>query len=271
MNGFLETTGVSDAGAVRHFNEDRMVIAPELGVLAVADGMGGHRSGEVASHLATQALLANLKARLPLLTRRPPTSPRMLVEESIIQANQAVFQAANGAPVHQGMGTTLATTLFHDNRVMVGHLGDSRVYRLRGQVLELLTRDDSLLRDEVEAGLIAAEDAARSHNRSLITQALGAGPRVEAHLREVDAIPGDLFLLCSDGLTDLVDDRDIELILSSLWVNLPLAATHLVQAAKDQGGFDNVSVVLARVLGPFPAPRPGTGWRERLLGWLGRH
>jgi protein phosphatase len=270
MSGYLETVGMSDAGAVRQYNEDRIVVAPDLGLMALADGMGGHRAGEVASQLAVEALVAHLKSRLPLLTAADrPSTPRMLLDESINQANRVVYEAGQRHVAHHGMGTTLAVALFHDNRVALGHLGDSRVYRLRGQVLELLTRDDSLLREEVDAGLIAADEAADSHNRSLITRALGGAARVRPHLREVDALPGDLFLLCSDGLNDLVGDDDIELILASLWVNLPLAAEHLVQAAKDRGGFDNVSVILARVRQPFPASRGG-GLLDRILRWLGR-
>ena len=269
MSGYLETVGMSDAGAVRQFNEDRIVVAPELGLMALADGMGGHRAGEVASHLAVEALVAHLRSRLPSLTVADRSStPRMVLDESIIQANRVVYDAGQRHVAHQGMGTTLAAALFFDNRVTLGHLGDSRVYRLRGQALELLTRDDSLLREEVDAGLIAAEEAADSHNRSLITRALGSAERVKPHLREVDALPGDLFLLCSDGLNDLVDDEDIELILASLWVNLPLAAELLVQAAKDRGGFDNVSVILVRVREAFPASRR-RGLLGRVMRWLG--
>jgi protein phosphatase len=189
------------------------------------------------------------------------------MNESINHANKAIFDAAQARPTHQGMGTTLAAALFYDNGIVLGHVGDSRIYRLRGNTLELLTRDDSLLRDQVDLGLIAAADASASHNRSLVTQALGMAEVVPPHLREEDAAPGDLYLLCSDGLNDLVDDADIELILTSLRTHLPLAAHHLVQAAKDNGGYDNVSVIVAKVLKPFPAARRD-GWIARLIGWL---
>ena len=165
------------------------------------------------------------------------------------------------------MGTTLAMTLFYDNRVALGHLGDSRIYRLRDDVLQLLTRDDSLLRDEIELGFISAADAGGSHNRSFVTRALGSEENARAHLREYEASPGDIYVLCSDGLNDLVEDADIELIVSALKTNLPLAANHLVQAAKDNGGYDNVSVILAKVLKPFPAARHHR-WISRLFGWL---
>ena len=133
--------------------------------------------------------------------------------------------------------------------------------------LQLLTSDDSLLRDQIELGFISAADAGDSHNRSLVTQALGVEESVRAHLREDEAFPDDIYLLCSDGLNDLVEDADIALIISALKTNLPLAASHLVQTAKDNGGYDNISVILAKVLRPFPAAshRP---WISRLFGWL---
>lgn len=263
---FLEAVGLTDVGNVRQFNEDRIVVAPEIGVLLVADGMGGHRAGEVASHLAAELVLTGIKARLADL-RSPARqhSPLLALNESINQANQAIFDHAKASPMREGMGTTLAVALFDDDTVSIAHVGDSRIYRLRDGRLELLTRDDSLLRQQVDAGLIAVSDAAGSHNRALVTQAVGAAERVDAHLRDVDATPGDVFLLCSDGLNELVDDADLELIVGSLASNLPLAARILVQAANDNGGYDNVSVILARVRAPFPVRR---GWLGRLAGWF---
>ncbi len=265
---FIEVIGVTDVGNVRQFNEDSIAIDARNGIMALADGMGGHRAGEVASRLATDIILAGLKSRVAEFragARQP--SPVLAVSESINRANKAVFDAAQTRPTYHGMGTTLALVLFYDDSVALGHIGDSRIYRLRDEVLQLLTRDDSLLRDQVELGLISAADASESHNRSLVTRALGVEQSVSAHLRQEDASPGDIFLLCSDGLNDLVDDADIELIVSSLKSNLPLAALHLVQTAKDNGGYDNVSVILARVLKPFTAAGHNR-WIARLFGWL---
>ena len=247
------------------YNEDCLALDPELGVVAVADGMGGHRAGEVASAMAAQIVLTGLRQRLPEL--RPsdnPHSPLLAVEESINQANLAIWGAAKGNARQLGMGTTLALAVFHDNRIVIGHIGDSRVYRLRGAKLQLLTRDDSLLRDEVDAGLISVADAGKSHNRSLVTQALGVAERVPVHVRQVDALPGDIVLICSDGLSDRVEDADIELILQELRGNVPLAAQLLVQTANDNGGYDNITAIVTRVRKPFPAAR---GWQRRLLGW----
>lgn len=262
---FIEVAAATDLGNIRQYNEDSIAVDPELGVVAVADGMGGHRAGEVASAMATQAVLAGLRQRLAeLRSGADQHSPLLAVEESINQANLAIRGAARAHAGHLGMGTTLALALFHDNRIVIGHIGDSRVYRLRAGKLHLMTRDDSLLRHQVDAGFISAADATESHNRSLVTQALGTAEQVTAHVRQVDALPGDIVLLCSDGLNDLVEDPDIELILQEIGANLPLAAQLLVQTAKDNGGYDNITAIVARVRKPFPAAR---GWQRRLLGW----
>jgi PPM family protein phosphatase len=263
---FIEMVGITDVGSVRQYNEDSIAIDPEKGVMALADGMGGHRAGDVASRLATEAIFNELKSRIAEFGNGAgPHSPRLAVDQSIKRANKTVYGAAQANAAYQGMGTTVAAAVFYDNRVTLGHLGDSRIYRLRGNMLQLLTRDDSLLRDQVELGIIAAADASESHNRSLVTRALGIGEDVSPHLREEQTLPGDIFLLCSDGLNDLVDDADIELIMYSLKSNLALAAHHLIQTAKDNGGYDNVSVILGRVLKPFP---PARRWVSRLFRWL---
>ena len=265
---FIEVAVSTDVGNVRQFNEDSVATDAERGLAILADGMGGHRAGEVAGRMATEIILSTLQADVgEFRSNTGPHSASRVVNESINRANSAIFSAAASHPHYQGMGTTLALVLFHDNRVTLAHLGDSRIYRLRASRLNLLTRDDSLLRDQIELGLIAAADAAESHNRSLVTRALGIEASVSAHVRDEEALPGDVFLLCSDGLNDLVDDDDIELIVDSLKSNLPLAANHLVQTAKDNGGYDNVSVILVRVQKPFPASSQA-GWMKRVFGWL---
>jgi PPM family protein phosphatase len=265
---FIEMVGITDVGSVRQFNEDSIALDPDNGSMVLADGMGGHRAGEVASRMATDAIFDELKSRIPEFGNAAgQRSPRLTVDRSIKRANQSVYEAAQANPAYHGMGTTVVAGVFHDNALALGHLGDSRVYRLREGKLRLLTRDDSLLLDQVELGIIAAADASDSHNRSLVTRALGIGKTVSPHLHEEPVLPGDIYLICSDGLNDLVDEADIELILQSLQTNLTLAAQHLVQTAKDNGGYDNVSVILAKVLKPFPAGS-GQGWLGRLFGWL---
>lgn len=266
---FIEIAALTDVGNVRQFNEDSIVTDPDAGVAVLADGMGGHRAGEVASRMATQIILSTLQTQIAEFGADSDRhTPSWAVDRSINRANTAVFEAAQAQPDCQGMGTTLALTLFYNNRVTLGHIGDSRIYLWRDNLLQLLTRDDSLLREQVELGIISTADAGESHNRSLVTRALGVELTAAAHVREEEARPGDVFLLCSDGLSDLVEDADIELILSGLQGNLPLAAGHLVQAAKDNGGYDNVSVILAKVHKPFPATGHGR-WMRWLLGRFG--
>ena len=157
---FIEIAAVTDAGSVRQFNEDSIVTDPESGVAVLADGMGGHRAGEVASQMATQIIMGGLQTQVgELRSDTTQLSPLRAVEQSIIRANKAIFDAAQGKSTYYGMGTTLALTLFYDNRVALAHIGDSRIYRLRNNALQLLTSDDSLLRDQIELGLISAADA----------------------------------------------------------------------------------------------------------------
>ena len=267
-HNFIEMAAVTDAGSVRQFNEDCVVTDPKIGVAVLADGMGGHRAGEVASHMAARIIYNDLQFQGPLFQSGADAhSPLRALDRSINRANRAVFEAAQAQATYHGMGTTVALAVFYDDRVALGHIGDSRIYRLRNGALQLLTRDDSLLRDQIELGLISAKDARDSHNRSLVTRALGIAKSIHAHVREDEASPGDIFVLCSDGLNDLVDDADIELIVRALKSNLPLAATHLVQAAKDNGGYDNVSVILARVGKPLAAANLRR-WIARRFRWL---
>jgi len=264
----LELASLSDAGRVRALNEDAAAVDGDYGIAVVADGMGGHRAGEVASRLALDVVLERLRAKLRQYragARRP--MPLQFAEQIVGEANRAIYAAAREQAGCSGMGTTLALALFHGQQVALVHVGDSRIYRLRSGRLQLLTRDDSLLRDQVELGLIAAEDASESHNRHLVTQALGVGTRVTVHGHEEELRSGDVFLLCTDGLNDQVEESDIELIIDSLKTNLPLAASHLVQLANDNGGYDNITVVLVRVGDASPAAqRPG--WLRRVASWI---
>lgn len=269
MGDFLEVAALTDVGNVRQYNEDSIAVSVDEGIVALADGMGGHRAGEVASVMATETVMAGLKIAAEAFDARDRArQPLHALGQSINRANQVIHEAGRADVRYRGMGTTLVAAVFHDNRIAYAHVGDSRIYRARAGTLTLLTRDDSLLRDQVDLGVISAAEARQSHNRSLVTRALGIEATVSAHLAQEPALPGDVYVLCSDGLNDLVDDADIELIVDKLAANLPLAALHLVQAAKDHGGHDNVSVILARVRAPFPAASASLWRRFRL--WLAR-
>lgn len=264
----LEFASLSDPGRVRTLNEDAAAVDRKHGIAVVADGMGGHRAGEVASRMALDIVIDRLRSKvLRFRAGAGQAMPLQFARQIVGEANKAIHSAARKQAGCNGMGTTLALALFHGRQVALLHVGDSRIYRLRSGRLQLLTRDDSLLRDQVELGLIAAEDAGESHNRHLVTQALGIAPRVHVHRQEKSAQSGDVFLLCTDGLTDLVEEADIELIVDALKTNLPLAASHLVQLANDNGGYDNITVALVRVLDDEPATKR-KGWISRLLDWL---
>jgi serine/threonine protein phosphatase PrpC len=178
-----------------------------------------------------------------------------LVREQVLKANSSIFQAAQSQPQYAGMGTTLVVCLFYDNRILAAHLGDSRLYMLRGGDFRQVTRDHSLLQEQIDSGIITAEQAKKAAHKNLVTKALGIDPTVEPEIHEYSTRPGDIYLLCSDGLCDMVEDEDIGMTLQALGGNLKLAAQQLVQMANDNGGRDNVSVILVRVLREYPGPR----------------
>jgi protein phosphatase len=266
----LQCVGRSDAGMVRSHNEDAIYMDPARGLVVLADGMGGYNAGEVASGMATTLIggeLAGALARANLRRAAPEghECARAMVAAEIARANGAIYQAAQSQPQYSGMGTTLVMAVFFDNAVCLAHIGDSRCYRYRDGRLELITRDHSLLQEQIDIGMITPEEARRSQNRNLVTRAVGVDPVVEAEVHEYDTLSGDIYLLCSDGLNDMVEDADIELTLRAMSANLELAAAQLVQMANDNGGRDNVSVILVKVLRAYPAER---GIVERLRSWL---
>lgn len=248
---FLEIAARTDPGVLRSLNEDSIATVDELGLLVLSDGMGGYQSGDVASNLTTQVIVEGLTQGLQ---GKPKHSSEVaaMVEDVVKRANRAIFMEGErrAQRIHssqeQMMGSTLALLLFRNNHVTLAHVGDSRIYRLRANQLELLTHDHSLLQEQIDQGILSTEAAATSHNRHLVTRGLGLKAEVEVTLDECEALPGDIYLLCSDGLNDMVDNADIERVLNSLQANLPLAASQLVMIANDNGGEDNISVILAK-------------------------
>ena len=268
LKSALEIATATDSGMVRSHNEDSIAADQEVGLAVLADGMGGYNAGEVASGIAVELIRAETKK--VLAGKKPEElngrSAEQLITDHATRANAAIYQASQSQPQYSGMGTTLVVALWHDNHVSVGHVGDSRLYRLRDGVLEQVTRDHSLLQEQIDSGMITKEQARHSQNKNLVTRAVGIDPEVETEVHTYPVRPGDIFLLCSDGLNDMVTDEDIQLTLASLQANLPLAAQQLVQRANDNGGRDNVSVILVRVVKDFAAR---TGWREKLKSWFG--
>jgi protein phosphatase len=266
LTNVIEIATATHSGMVRSHNEDSIAADAGVGLAVLADGMGGYNAGEVASGIAVAMISAGLKKALASITGELDVAmAEKLVGEHAVRANNAIFQASQSQQQYAGMGTTLVVALWHDDRLIVGHIGDSRLYRMRASKLEQVTRDHSLLQEQIDSGLITKEQARHSQNKNLVTRAVGIDPEVEAEVHSYPVQVGDIYLLCSDGLNDMVTDEDMELTLSSLQANLPLAAEQLVQQANDNGGRDNVSVILVRVLKSFPAR---SGLVDRLKSWF---
>lgn len=267
----LEIVSQTNPGMVRSHNEDSVAQELACGLVVLADGMGGYNAGEVASGIAVSVVATEVCQHLHDVspTDRDAASGEelgvLLLRDNIQRANASIFHAAQSQPQYAGMGTTIVAGLFYDNRVVVGHVGDSRMYRLRGEVLETITRDHSLLQEQIDGGMISVEDARVSKNKNLVTRAVGIDAEVVPEIHVHDALVGDIYLLCSDGLNDMVEDEDIQSTLYAMQGNLPLAAEQLIQMANDNGGRDNVSVMLVKVNGEFAAPR---GWLEKLHHWF---
>lgn len=247
-----------DTGRARSNNEDAVAIDTGCGLAVLADGMGGYNAGEVASGMATSFIHTELGRWLAEAgAQAPEADVRRAMEICVDNANRAIFNAANAQAQYAGMGTTLVVAAFRAGHALIGHVGDSRAYRLRGGRLQQVTRDHSLLQEQLDAGLISPEQAAFSANKNLVTRAVGVEDTVllETHLHEVQ--PGDLYLLCSDGLSDMLSDPTIAQILQTQPA-LPDAGRQLIAAANEAGGKDNISVVLVRAAGGS-APG-GRGW-----------
>jgi serine/threonine protein phosphatase PrpC len=233
----VEQAGRSDVGRQRSANEDDFVLSPPF--FAVADGMGGAKAGEVASAMATEVFEGELDSDEPA---------EIQLSRILREANRRIYELAVADESHRGMGTTLTAAKVTGEEVSLGHVGDSRAYRMRDGELEQLTRDHSLVAELERSGQITAEAAEHHPQRSIITRALGPEPDVEVDTYTLAGREGDLFLLCSDGLTSMISDQEVGSILRSA-DSLDAAAEALVRAANQSGGKDNITVVLFR-LGP---------------------
>ena len=271
LKGKLRCVGVSDTGRVREHNEDTIGTDVDIGLVVLADGMGGYKAGEVASGIAVRTIMGLVKEaveREDLGIRDEATGlsrPGILLRDAIQRANKIIYQTARSQPQCEGMGTTVVSALLFDNMISIAHVGDSRLYRLRGSKFEQVTMDHSLLQELVDRGFYSPEEAQRAANKNYVTRALGVESNVEVELQEVPVHKGDHYVLCSDGLNDMVEDSDIHLTVNTFGDNLDTVAKHLIQLANDNGGRDNVSVVMAQILEAFPARRSVF---DRVLGWF---
>ncbi len=261
LRGKIDFAELTDTGRVREHNEDAIGTNPDIGLMVLADGMGGYNAGEVASGIAVQIVteLASEAAEREHLNDIDTHSGLMrqsiILRDAVYRSNKIIYQTAQSQTHCEGMGTTIVACMFYDDKVSVAHVGDSRAYRLRGGQFDQITLDHSLLQELVDRGFYSHEEAQRSTNRNYVTRALGVEPTVEVEVHEYDVLPDDIYLLCSDGLPDMVEDDDIHLTISTFDASLDRVGQQLVDLANDHGGRDNVSVMLAQVKEAFPAKR----------------
>ncbi|MRD48628.1 Stp1/IreP family PP2C-type Ser/Thr phosphatase [Caenimonas koreensis] len=236
----------TDPGLARENNEDSVTFEENVRLGVLADGMGGYNAGEIASGMATTFIKSELGRWLMQAGRHANAREvRRAMEICVDNANRSIFNAANSNPQYSGMGTTLVLGVFQDGKVLLGHIGDSRCYRLRGTEFVQVTKDHSLLQEQMDAGLITPEQAATSSNKNLVTRALGVEDAVLLEVNEHRVDPGDIYLMCSDGLSDMVDDEGIAKILGND-STLEQKVAQLIDAANANGGRDNISVLLAQ-------------------------
>ena len=262
LRGKIDFAEFTDTGRVRDHNEDAVGSNPDIGLMVLADGMGGYNAGEVASGIAVQIVSemaiagANREEREDIDPHSGLMRQSIVLRDAVYRANKIIFQTAQSQTHCEGMGTTIVACMFYDNKVSIAHVGDSRAYRLRGDRFDQLTLDHSLLQELVDRGFYSHDEAQRSTNRNYVTRALGVEPTVEVEVHEHDVLPDDIYLLCSDGLPDMVEDEDIHLTISTFNASLDVVGQQLIELANDHGGRDNVSVMLAQVLAPFTAKKP---------------
>lgn len=257
----------TDTGQLRTRNEDAIASDASIGLAVLADGMGGYNAGDVASQMAVLTITADLMSGFSLARQSgqqvDSRTASTMMSHAVNAANKAIYQVSIEQSQCAGMGTTLVLSLFVDNQVVIGHIGDSRAYVLRGDQLIQLTNDHSLLQEQIDSGLLTMEQAKLATYKNFVTKALGVEPfmdlEINTHLVEV----GDLYLLCSDGLTDMVEPYDIETTLIEHQDNLESIANALIRKANQRGGKDNISVILISVVEEFPLNKPN--WLKSLI------
>jgi len=250
----IRYAAASDAGRVRKNNEDAFIADPALGIFAVADGMGGHASGEVASRMAVDLLRESIarasqerKSSLAEDHTAVLSSPANVLINGFRLANQRIYRSSQEKKEYKGMGTTLVAIYFTNSSSTVAHVGDSRLYQIRGPFIEQVTEDHSLVWEEYKQGLIAKEALSSSPHKNIITRALGLQPTVDIEVKEIDPQPGDCLILCSDGLSDMVQDEEMLGAVNKDSENLHRACDELMRLANTRGGKDNITLLLIQI------------------------
>lgn len=253
----------TDPGMIRENNEDALAVDSITGLCILADGMGGYNAGEVASGMACTFIKSEMSRWLSEAGMNANGKEvKRALEICVENANHSIFNAANSNPQYTGMGTTLVAGVFQATRLVLGHIGDSRCYRLRGGDFEQITKDHSLLQEQIDAGLLTPAQALTSVNKNLVTRALGVEDAVLLDVSEHSVEEGDLYLMCSDGLSDMVRDAVLADIMQG-HLTLEQKGRQLINAANDNGGRDNISVILT-LAKKHVAPKRGI--LSRMLG-----
>jgi PPM family protein phosphatase len=236
------------AGQVRPLNEDAVGADPDSGLFILADGLGGYNAGEIASTMAVSTLLAELPADLEAARAGgSPFDPEKVLRERLIAMNSTIFRAALNSSAFEGMATTIVVAWLLGDRLWVAHTGDSRLYRVRNGQLEQLTRDHSFSQELLDAGMVTEEEARLLPAKNLVTRALGASAEVDPEVRDYPLKSGDVLMMCSDGLTEMINFAEIGQKLVSCKADVQESARQLVDMANEAGGRDNVSVVVVGV------------------------
>jgi serine/threonine protein phosphatase PrpC len=261
LKGKILLHGQTDVGSVRDHNEDAIGYKDNIALAVLADGMGGHRGGEMASAITVSTIL-DVISKKSKKTNAAETDEEtgyskksLLIHEAVTQANKNVHDSSEANAQYRGMGTTVVVVLFYDNRFTVAHVGDSRLYRLRYGELEQITRDHSLSQELVDRGFYTSEQAKDSLNKNLVTRAVGIDNNVQIDMQEGIAMIDDIYLLCSDGVNDMIDDDLIKSVLNENSNDLEKAASEIIHLSNEHGGKDNISVLLAKPIKPFPAKK----------------
>ena len=268
----ISSVALTDTGKVREHNEDMIGAESDIGLFVLADGMGGYNAGEVASGIAVKTIISLVKEAVQREDLSVPdsdsglTRPSIILRDAIHRANKIIYHTSKTQPQCEGMGTTVVACMFFDNKISIAHVGDSRLYRLRDNRFEQLTMDHSLLQELVDRGFYSQEEAQRATNKNYVTRALGVEQNVDVEIHEEPVQKSDYYVLCSDGLSDMIEDEDIHLTISTFSASLDMVAKQLIQLSNDNGGRDNISVVMAHVVEAFPAKRR---LFDKILGWFG--
>ncbi len=247
----IDYAAQTDVGLMRLHNEDAIAVCPETGMTVLADGMGGYNAGEVASELAIAVIKDYINNRLngflSLLIPHQPDELVQIVGSSVELANNTILNTSINEPQFTGMGTTLVMSLCYGKSMVIAHVGDSRAYRLRGGRFEQITKDHSVVQEQIDAGMISAESAQYSDIKNLVTRAVGVGYPVEVEVNLHQLEVGDLYLLCSDGLSDMLSMQKMDEILQKNNQTLQEKCAELIEEANLQGGRDNISVILFKI------------------------